>query len=864
MKSQQISKSNNYILEHCVDKLARINSSDYALGFLVGNDLPPYLINVDSRVVSAPELLFEPIKNKLTKDLTEYFLDKPCLSEAIFCNLEHESVYDELLSSEYIDNLRYIPIGEGDEVYAIVILINVELSVRSKDLIDVTPFLLATITLLKNKKRALKALPIKKSHNEISLPLQDQSQKILDSMLKNTFHPIFLFNDEFKVLKSNLAAHRLFNSNLERGWPVMDKLIKSTLPSIAFRLLTSISKMSFLGHLDKQEWENIGLILNEHQSVTVDIHLFDVIYSGRQCFGLMINEKTEVDVNHKMYNASLQRFNALTSVVPMAILQMDKDFNCSYVNKTWTKYTNQDDQQSLGKGWLSSIKTLDTDEILSEIIRAISHSNSFKGEIELITVSGINLWVSVNVVGLFNDRFEVTGLIFTMSDISAERSNSQKLQKMANYDHLTGLSNRAFFTDRLTLALARVPRHGITALMFLDLDRFKNINDTLGHHVGDIVIQEVAERLKSVVRDEDSIARLGGDEFAIIFTDITAENVISPIANKIVSAINLPFTIENKAMVLSCSIGVSIATEHNVSPIDILRKADLALYKAKDLGRNQFCFYDPVLEKDLSLLHYLTDDLNHPQKNGFFFVFQPLMDASNDSIMGFEVLARWSNAEMGMIGPDIFIKTMEENGLIQEFSEWLFYEVILQVKLWVSEGLLVAPQKVAINLSVKQLHLIEFADSVLALFKKEKIDPTWFTLEVTETAFIQDPAIAGQNLRSLKKAGFLIALDDFGTGYSSLGLLRQMPLNYIKIDRSFIQDILNDNEAEKIVLAIISLGQMLELGVIAEGVEDIKTKEWLVSQGCICHQGYYFHKPLPTIKASELLKCHQKIEFLPN
>ena len=857
MKSQQISKSDNYILEHCVDKLARINNSDYALGFLVESNLPPYLINVDTQTVSAPEQLFEPIKNKLNKDLTDYFMNKPCLSEDLFCHKGQESVYDDLLNNEYIDNLRYIPIGEGNEVYAVIILVNIELSVRSKDLIDVTPFLLATITLLKNKKRAAKSLPIKTRRDLTSNKLQDQSQKILDSMLKNTFHPTFLFDDEFKVLKSNLAAHHLFNSNLERGWPVMDKLINSTLPSIAFRLLTAISKMSFLGHLDKQEWKNVPLKLNSYQSITVDIHLFDIVYFGRQCFGLMINEKTEVDVNHAVYNASLQRFNALTSVVPMAILQVDKDFNCSYVNKTWTKYTGQNNQNSSGKGWLSSIKTLNTDEILSEIIRAVSHSNDFKGEIELITVAGKSLWVSMNAVGLFNDRVELTGLIFTMSDISDERSNSQKLQKMANYDHLTGLSNRAFFTDRLTLALARVPRHGITALMFLDLDRFKNINDTLGHHVGDIVIQEVAERLKSVVRDEDSIARLGGDEFAIIFTDISSENVISPIANKIVSAVNLPFTIENKSMVLSCSVGVSIATEHNVSPADILRKADLALYKAKDLGRNQFCFYDPVLEKDLSLLHYLTDDLNHPQKTGFSFVFQPLMNANIGSIMGFEVLARWSNSDMGFIGPDVFIKTMEENGLIQNFSEWLFYEVIIQVKIWIAEGLLVAPQKIAVNLSVKQLHLIEFSDSIIALFKKEKIDPSWFTLEVTETAFIQDPTIAGENLRALKAAGFLIALDDFGTGYSSLGLLRQMPLNYIKIDRSFIQDVLQDNGAEKIVLAIIGLGKMLDLGLIAEGVEDIQTKDWLIAQGCICHQGYYFHKPLSINKASELLKSHK-------
>lgn len=841
-------------MEHCVEKLARINQSDYALAFLVDNELNTHHVNLQSRVVIAPDMLFEPIKNELTKDLTEYFLTKDCIATPYFYDKKVEQVNDGLLNNKYIDNLRYIPIGEADNIYAIIVLVNIELSVRSNDLIDVTPFLLATITLLKNQKQHAKLSTPKTVESKLTISPDHQSQLILESLLKNTFHPAFIFNDEFKVLKSNLAAQSLFNSNLERGWPSMEKLINRTLPSIAFRLLTAITKFFFLGHLEKQQWSNVQLVLNEHQSIHVDIHLFDVNYLNEHCFGLMINEKTEVSVNQEIYNASVQRFNALTSVVPMAILQTDKDFNCSYINKTWEKYTGQSEEQSLRQGWLSAIKNLDTNDLLLEIIRSISHSNNFKSEAELVTITGQSLWVSINVVGLFNDRFEVTGFIFTMLDISAERSHSKKLQRMANYDHLTGLSNRAFFTDRLTLALARVPRHGISALMFLDLDRFKNINDTLGHHVGDLVIQEVAKRLKSVVRDEDSIARLGGDEFAIIFTDLMTEKVIAPIANKIVSAVNLPFNIEGKSMMLSCSVGVAIATEHNMEPSDILRKADLALYRAKDSGRNQYCFYESALEKDLSLLNYLTTDLNNLHHSGFSFVLQPLIEATTENVMGFEALARWSNIELGPVGPDTFIPTMEDNGLIQAFSEWLFYEVIAQAKAWIDEKLLIFPQKISINLSVKQLHLVEFADSVIALFEKEKIQPSWFTLEVTETAFIQDPALAGQNLNKLKNAGFLIALDDFGTGYSSLGLLRQMPLNYIKIDKSFVMDILRDNEAEKIVLAIIGLGKMLGLGLVAEGVEDIQTKDWLVEQGCLCHQGYYFHKPLTQVHASQLLK----------
>jgi len=390
-------------------------------------------------------------------------------------------------------------------------------------------------------------------------------------------------------------------------------------------------------------------------------------------------------------------------------------------------------------------------------------------------------------------------------------------------------------------------------------DRFKSINDSLGHPVGDQVIQEVANRLKFTVRDEDSIARLGGDEFAIIFTDVKADHMLIGIANKIVSSINQPFILDGQSITLSCSIGIAVADDENMTSTDILQKADLALYKAKESGRNQFRYYDSSLEKKASLINSLRKDLQNSVKVGFSLVFQPLINVTNGSVVGYEVLSRWSNPEVDYVGPDIFVKAIEENGLIDSFSEWLFHEVIMQTKLWLKQGLLTTPQKISINISVKQLHLTDFADNVISQFLIADIDPKWFTLEVTETAFMQEPTIAGKNLCKLQDAGFLIALDDFGTGYSSLSLLRQMPLNYIKIDRSFIKDILRDHEAEKIVLAIIGLGKMLGLGVVAEGVENRETKEWLLNNRCFCHQGYYFYKPLNERDARLLLNNKKKL-----
>jgi len=368
--------------------------------------------------------------------------------------------------NEYIDNLRYIPIGKSNELYAVVILVNIKLSVNTNQPIDIEPFLLATNILLKNQKQRLNAVKIQTTAGAI----QEQNQSIIESMLQNTFHPAFLFNDEFKILKSNPASQCLFNSNVDRGWPSIDVLINRTLPSVASKILSSISKFFFLGHLDQQQWQNVELVLSNYQSIKVDIHLFDINYFNRQSFGLMINEKSKFGIKKENYDTSLQRFNALTSVVPMAIIQVDKDFNCSYVNKTWGIYTGQSHEQSIDKGWLSCLATLNMGDVLSEITRIVQQSKHYTGELQLISVNQDKLWVSYNAAGLFNDRFELTGLIFTMSDISDARIQSEKLQQMANYDHLTGLSNRGFFTDRLTVALSRSPRHGITALMFLDLD----------------------------------------------------------------------------------------------------------------------------------------------------------------------------------------------------------------------------------------------------------------------------------------------------------------------------------------------------------------------------------------------------------
>ncbi|WP_076419300.1 EAL domain-containing protein [Colwellia sp. UCD-KL20] len=842
---------NHYIFKECVEAFVELNNAEFALGFVVSTTVQPNFVYLDTKVVINSLDLPEKDVIKLTRHLERNFFEQACTEEALFFDKNSNLHNSNVLNNKNINNIRYVPIKDALGIYAVILLINVKLSEVTQKLPDITSLVASSLKLFEHSVKENELYPVKVTPKKnIS-----NNKKAVESLLKNTFHPTFIFNDEFKVLKANSASQKLFHSNIERGWPTMDKLLEKSIPSVATALLNTINKYGFLGHLNKEQWCDVNFEHNSYQSVKVDIQLFEIEYLGTQCFGLMLNEKYDAEITAQDYFSSLQRFNALTSVVPMAILQLDKNWRCSYVNETWGRYTGQNIKDSKDQGWLYCLHQSDIQEILPTIQRVTFYAKNYTGEIQLKRIDQSNLWVSINAIGLFNDKCELTGFILTLHDISESYLHAEKLEKMANYDHLTGLSNRSFFNDRLAVALSRSSRHGITALMFLDLDKFKNINDTLGHPVGDKVIQEVASRLASTVRNEDTIARLGGDEFAIIFTDIKTIHVLASIAQKIVDAVHLPFSVDDHPIAMSCSIGIAMTDEDKMlhTPTDMLNKADLALYKAKELGRNQFYFYDSQLEHNITMLNRLRESLNNPSKNEFTIVFQPQVNIHSNQISGFEVLSRWNNDILGHVGPDTFIKLVEDNNLIYEFSLWLFNEAIKTVSQWVKVGLIKQPQRVAINLSAKQLHFHDFSEQVIELFASKDISPTWFTLEVTETAFIEDPTIAGRNLKKLQKAGFLIALDDFGTGYSSLNLLRRMPLDYIKIDRSFIKDVLSDDDSAKIVKAIIGLCKMLNLGVIAEGVENAPTKDWLIANDCYIHQGYYFNRPLTKTDTQSLL-----------
>ncbi len=450
-----------------------------------------------------------------------------------------------------------------------------------------------------------------------------------------------------------------------------------------------------------------------------------------------------------------------------------------------------------------------------------------------------------------------TDITKQIEDEKLLKIQAKELHKKANYDPLTYLPNRTLFNEKLlqTISLSKRARQQF-ALLFIDLDQFKKINDTLGHHVGDIVLIEVASRLKSLIEQEDILSRLGGDEFTIILRDIDSLKVPSILATKIIEVMKNPILVNKQTLFISVSIGISIFPDDSQDKNDLLKFADSAMYKAKDEGRDNFQYYSSEMTslafKRITIENNLRIALNEDQ---FLVYFQPQFNAVTDKITGMEALIRWKHPELGFIYPDQFIPIAEESGLIIDIDRVVMKVAMKQFKKWYDAGL--NPGVLALNLAIRQLNEADFIPTLKETMKEIEFLPQWLELEVTEGQIMNNPDEAILKLNEIKDLGIGIAIDDFGTGYSSLSYLKKLPVDKLKIDKSFIQDIPSDEDDVAITKAIIALGKSLNLNLIAEGVETKYQKEFLITNSCVNIQGYFYSKPIPIDEMDIFLKNNQ-------
>jgi diguanylate cyclase (GGDEF)-like protein len=458
--------------------------------------------------------------------------------------------------------------------------------------------------------------------------------------------------------------------------------------------------------------------------------------------------------------------------------------------------------------------------------------------------------------------------LFVVRDITERRRTEARIQYLAYYDTLTGLPNRQLFVRELRRAIRSGERRkSRMAILFIDLDRFKRINDTLGHAVGDALLQSVARRLETCVRpadfvaraapDDDQafarIARLGGDEFVLLLTDIQNRDQITTVATRVRHALAEPFTSEGHQFVVTPSIGISLYPEDGTEIEDLLVKADMAMYEAKDQGRNQHAFANnaegTVLLDRLDLENDLHNAIGTSQ---ITLHYQPKVDAHTGAVGSVESLLRWNHPKRGWISPGTFIPLAEETGIMLRLGDWVIHEACRQISAWADSHL--GNLCVSVNVSTMQFARADFVDSVLRAVEKHRIKPQHLELEITESLLMREIKEVISSLRRLRDSGIRISIDDFGTGYSSLGYLKQFPVDSLKIDRSFVKDLLISSDDAAICSAIIAMARELKLTTVAEGVEVVEQLEFLRGQGCDQIQGFLFSKPLPAAQLAELFR----------
>ena len=451
-------------------------------------------------------------------------------------------------------------------------------------------------------------------------------------------------------------------------------------------------------------------------------------------------------------------------------------------------------------------------------------------------------------IAVLNHPMAGGGWVATHEDITERRRAEARISYMARHDALTDLPNRVLFYEQLEQVLTRVVRGEHLAVLCLDVDRFKNVNDTLGHPIGDILLGKVADRLRACIRDGDAVARLGGDEFAIVQVGACQPNDATALAARVIEAVGAPYDLDGHQIVVGMSIGIAVSPEDGTDPQQLLRNADLALYRAKADGRGLYRFFEPEMDARMQARRALELDLRKAVVDGQFeLLYQPLVDIRTEHVRGFEALIRWRHPQRGTIPPAEFIPLAEETGLIASLGEWVLRQACNEAAGWPGNV------NVAVNLSPSQFKSRNLVPTVISALAASGLSPSRLELEITESVLLQESDATLGMLHQLRGLGVRISMDDFGTGYSSLSYLRKFPFDKIKIDRSFVGDMLDRDDSLAIVRAVIALSVSLGIGTTAEGVETREQLERLRKEGCTEAQGYLFSKPRPAAEVERLL-----------
>ena len=534
----------------------------------------------------------------------------------------------------------------------------------------------------------------------------------------------------------------------------------------------------------------------------------------------------------------------------------DQGWRIIHANPAFERITGYSLHEAVGQSPDLLVQTDREQMGVREITSALREQREGNAILRNYRKDGTLFWNDLSIAPVRNDQGEVTHFVGILNDITDRKQYEEQLERQNNYDELTGLANRNRLKERTELAIAFAQRHrGAVAVLYLDLDHFKRINDSLGHAFGDSILCAVAERIGQLLRERDTAARIGGDDFVIVLSDLTSPQEVMLVADRIRQNIARPITLQNHELSLAVSIGVSMYPQDGNDYDTLLRNADAAMYRAKEAGRNTCCFYTADMNTQALRKLELEARLRYAlERDELLLHYQPLLNLSTNALTDVEALIRWRSEDGTLISPLDFIPLAEETGLIVPIGQWVLRTACLQVRKWQEEGVAL---RVAVNLSARQFRDDQLVHIVQQALEASGLPARLLKLEITESTVMQNAEQAAQTLADLKALGVSLSVDDFGTGYSSLAYLRRFPIDQLKIDRSFVQDIMLHPDSAAIVRSIIGLARNLRMQTVGEGVETAEQREFLRAAGCDLMQGYLFSRPLPAADMIALVRTHQ-------
>lgn len=613
------------------------------------------------------------------------------------------------------------------------------------------------------------------------------------------------------------------------------------------RLVAALQRDGFCENLEADFVAKDGRVLTALMSAHV------ITVRGELCVLSVTRDITE----RKAAEIELRKLSLAVEQSAESIVITNIDTEIEYVNEAFVMNTGYSREEALGKNpsLLNSGQT--PKETFAALWDAMNRGQRWKGEFHNRRKDGTDYIEMASISPIRQADGRITHFVAVKEDITSIKAAQDQINSLAFYDPLTGLPNRRLLIDRLKQALAASSRHRREgALLFIDLDNFKDLNDTLGHDRGDLLLHQVGQRLSACMREGDTVARLGGDEFVVILDDLSANpleaaNQAELVGEKILELLLQPCSLAGYVFHGSASIGVTLFSDHEETIDELLRRAELAMYQSKSDGRNALRFYDPAMQAAVSARAALERDLHEALARSEFSLHYQAQLLDEHHLTGCEALLRWNHARRGMVSPAEFIPLAEATALILPLGKWVLETACTQLARWADMADM-AHLTVSVNVSARQFHQREFVDEVLEVLARTGANPNRLKLELTESMLVSNVEDIIVKMTALKEKGVGFSLDDFGTGYSSLSYLKRLPLDQLKVDQSFVRDILVDANDAAIAKMVIALGHSLGLAVIAEGVETEEQRSLLAQQGCPAYQGYLFSRPLP-VEEFELL-----------